>query len=83
VLQLLFDLRFARNALRGGRPPEDGADAAGARSGSGATAAALAARKRAFAATEAALQARCPCSASPCITRHSVACYCSAPGPAS
>ena len=59
MLQLLFDLRFARNALGGGRPAEDAADA---KSGS-TVAAALAQRKRAFAAMESALQVICACCA--------------------
>jgi hypothetical protein len=61
VLQLLFDLRFLRNSLAGGRPAA--ADAAPAsyarpaRSGAPSTAA-LSQRKRAFSDVESALQVR-------------------------
>jgi hypothetical protein len=56
VLQLLYDLRFLRNALAGGRPPQPDLHAAGG----AAAAAVLSQRKRAFAELENSLQVAFP-----------------------
>lgn len=55
VLQLLFDLRFLRNTLAGGRPPQPDQAAATA-GGRASVGAALSQRKRAFTELESSLQ---------------------------